>query len=379
MLCMCGGRIYTQPRFAVFNGGECIGYVRSVDEFETILARTEQTASDILGYDYTIPSDISCRFVPAAEPTDPVQLEDMLLSTVDGVAKSSIITVDGEAVAAVQSDSEAQEVLNDLLRKFTSEDSSSSDTQFVNSVQVDSQYVAESDIKEAGQVANILSSGNNGEPLVNVKTTKTVSHVESIPYETEYIYDDSLYEGTSYIEREGTDGSVLIVEEETYIDGEFSFSSIKSSGVLIEPVNKIVVKGTKFVSTYPTEGFYQWPTEGIITSNFGYRNVDIGSSGHEGLDIGAPSGTPIVASASGTVIFSDWYYGYGYLIIVEHVNGNQTYYAHCSELYVAEGDSVEQGELIGAVGCTGISSGDHLHFAIKIDGIFVDPEDYLPQ
>ena len=118
------------------------------------------------------------------------------------------------------------------------------------------------------------------------------------------------------------------------------------------------------------------PVSGIISSRFGSRS-SIRSSAHTGLDIAASTGTPIIAAASGTVTFSGRKGSYGYLIVITHSNGVQTYYGHCSKLYVSAGTKVSQGQTIAAVGSTGNSTGPHLHFEIRVNGIAYTPQNYL--
>ena len=117
------------------------------------------------------------------------------------------------------------------------------------------------------------------------------------------------------------------------------------------------------------------PTTGVITSRFGWRSRD----NHKGLDIGAAYGTPIYAAASGTVVFAQYGYGggYGNHVIISHGNGVQTLYGHCSSLAVSEGEYVSQGQVIAYVGSTGISTGNHLHFEVRVNGVAQDPQNYV--
>ncbi len=115
------------------------------------------------------------------------------------------------------------------------------------------------------------------------------------------------------------------------------------------------------------------PISGTITSRFGRRSSGI----HKGLDIATSSGTPIGAAAGGTVTFSGWSGGYGNFVIIDHGNGIQTAYAHCSALYVSAGQYVDQGQSIAAVGSTGNSTGPHLHLEIRINGVCQNPQNYL--
>ena len=132
------------------------------------------------------------------------------------------------------------------------------------------------------------------------------------------------------------------------------------------------------IESHTVQGVYLevTPVSGIITSRFGNRE-SIRSYGHTGLDIAAPAGTPIKAAADGKVIFSGYSGGYGYVVKVDNGNGVETYYGHCSALYVSTGEKVEAGDVIAAVGSTGNSTGNHLHFEVRVNGTEVNPQNYL--
>lgn len=127
------------------------------------------------------------------------------------------------------------------------------------------------------------------------------------------------------------------------------------------------------------ENRYIWPLHGRITSYFGRRNLGMGTSSfHRGIDIAAPMGTQIVAARAGTVIYSGWSNrGYGNLIKIRHHGGAETWYAHQSRNLVSVGQWVEQGQVIGLVGSTGLSTGPHLHFEIHENGRAIDPLTHL--
>ena len=116
-----------------------------------------------------------------------------------------------------------------------------------------------------------------------------------------------------------------------------------------------------------------WPVSGPITSPFGWRWGRL----HQGIDIGASTGTPIHAAAAGTVIYCGWEEGYGNFVVIDHGGNLATAYGHQSAIAVACGQSVAQGQVIGYVGCTGHCTGPHLHFEVRIDGNPVDPMGYL--
>ncbi len=123
----------------------------------------------------------------------------------------------------------------------------------------------------------------------------------------------------------------------------------------------------------PSAGGYAWPVSGPVTSRFGPRWGRM----HEGIDIAVPSGTPVRASAAGTVIHAGWLGGYGNLVVVDHGNGISTAYAHNSSLAVTVGESVSQGQVVASSGSTGNSSGPHVHFEVRVNGSAVDPLGYL--
>jgi murein DD-endopeptidase MepM/ murein hydrolase activator NlpD len=124
----------------------------------------------------------------------------------------------------------------------------------------------------------------------------------------------------------------------------------------------------------PSSAGLIWPVSGPITSPFGWRWGRM----HQGIDIGAPEGAPIQAAAAGTVIYCGWEEGYGNLVVLDNGGNLSTAYAHQSAIAVACGETVQQGQLIGYVGCTGHCTGPHLHFEVRIDGNPIDPLGYLP-
>ncbi len=131
-----------------------------------------------------------------------------------------------------------------------------------------------------------------------------------------------------------------------------------------------IIRGTG-VMTYPSDASTSSPFGWRIHPILGYRRF------HAGLDFAASYGSKIRAADSGKVIFAGWYGGYGRAVIIDHGNGLTTLYGHTSELYVTEGQAVERGQAIGAVGSTGFSTGPHLHFEVRRNGTPVNPTDYL--
>jgi len=132
-----------------------------------------------------------------------------------------------------------------------------------------------------------------------------------------------------------------------------------------------------------SSGDFRWPlnVSGTITSKFGKRTSPTAgaSTYHKGIDIAAPSGTTIVAAASGRVVTATYSSSAGNYIMIYHGNSTYTVYMHCSSLSVSVNDEVKKGQAIGAVGSTGYSTGAHLHFGISVNGSYVDPLGYVSQ
>ena len=122
-----------------------------------------------------------------------------------------------------------------------------------------------------------------------------------------------------------------------------------------------------------------WPVDGRLMGAFGERTDPFSGEGafHKGVDITAPIGTPIRATADGIVFFAQMENGYGRLVKINHGNGVETYYAHLSAFYVQAGQDVRRGELIGAVGTSGRVTAPHLHYEVHLGGVAVNPYRYL--
>lgn len=134
-------------------------------------------------------------------------------------------------------------------------------------------------------------------------------------------------------------------------------------------------------SLIPPDDGFGWPLAGAprITSRFGWRNVSVGGNRyHGGLDLGAPTGTPVLSVLDGTVRRTGWVGAYGYAVYVGHADGLETRYAHLSSIAVEPGQRVSRGTVLGGVGSTGASTGPHLHFEVRQAGRALDPLGVLP-
>ena len=204
------------------------------------------------------------------------------------------------------------------------------------------------------------------EEIVNKLKEKNSTNIDNITisekYDTELKVMDNIDDAVAslYIEHKNV---VVASSKKTTISKKTSTGTVNTA---------MTISGTKVALGITLAK----PVSGIISSRFGARS-SIRSSAHTGLDIATSTGTPVSAAASGTVTFAGWKGSYGYLMVITHSNGVQTYYGHCSKLYCSAGDTVSQGQTIAAVGSTGNSTGPHLHFEIRVNGVAYNPQNYL--
>ena len=121
------------------------------------------------------------------------------------------------------------------------------------------------------------------------------------------------------------------------------------------------------------------PARGVITSGFGWRRDPVYGDWrfHAGVDIAAPAGTPIVAAADGVVVSAGWHQGYGKAVEISHGHGITTFYAHCSRIAVRVGQRVRRGQVIAYIGATGKTTGPHLHYEVRVNGVPQNPERFI--
>ena len=215
------------------------------------------------------------------------------------------------------------------------------------------------------------------EATLEVRITKIETWQEEIPYASETTKSNEYNVGTKKTTQAGENGIRSVTAQRVYdTNGTQLSQQILSTEVIKEPVTEKIVVGTKkqAKTSYITgSGQFIWPVPG-------YRNCSRWYGGsHKGVDICAAAGTPIYASAGGTVTKAGYNRagagnGYGNSIIINHGNGYTTLYAHCLSLVVHAGQSVKQGQLIGYVGSTGRSSGNHCHFEIRRNGSYIAPQ-----
>ena len=373
---------------------------------------------------------------------EPVQEEDTLnvysesTEESDDRVRAYMVTVDGEFVGAVEANDEIDEYLNEIKDEYMTDDvvevSFDKDIEYTyENYVMPSQIVDQEEIIDkfdslvAEPVYYEVQQGDNpwniaadndmsvedlqdcfitfeGEkidditsycpvgatirlseevPYLGVMTTKEVTYDETIDYEIVETEDPDMYKGDSAVDVEGVEGEKTVTANVTYKNGNIVSREVLSEEIVSEPVTEYIRVGTRETRTPVSEGSggsgdYFWPVDG------GYISAYQGDGrGHKGIDIAAPYGTPIYAAESGTVIEAagGWNGGYGNCVKIQHDDGNITLYGHQSSIAIEYGDYVVKGQLIGYVGSTGDSSGNHLHFEVRSNGTYPNPLDYVSQ
>ncbi|MBR2806750.1 MAG: peptidoglycan DD-metalloendopeptidase family protein [Oscillospiraceae bacterium] len=226
--------------------------------------------------------------------------------------------------------------------------------------------------EELEEGSKILLS--EGQPLLSVKTVRTITYTEAIPYDTIKTEDSRYYIGYQQVTQAGEEGEMLVTEEIEYENGHETKSTRVSEVVIKEPVDRLLTVGSKSLAGVIIQGTgsMAWPAPNFQFVSRGF------SGGHNGIDIAIAMGSPIYAADSGVVTVSQWTdVGYGYYVIIDHGGGIQTLYGHNSQLLVSVGQTVSKGQPIALSGSTGYSTGPHLHFEVRINGTKVDPAPFI--
>ncbi|MBQ2944553.1 MAG: peptidoglycan DD-metalloendopeptidase family protein [Ruminococcus sp.] len=286
------------------------------------------------------------------------------------VSNAGGLYVDGVFYGAAEDAQALSSALTDILTQAKAKYDNTTTTTFNNDVQVVTDVYAKDSVKS---VEEIIESARQSFSI-RLETDLAIDYDKY--YTTVYEYDDSQLDTYEEVLAEGEMGSQKVFYRLVYVDGVQTDAVVKSTVVTKEPVDRVVLVGTK--QSYTGTGDFTWPVPytGNITSTFQHRWGKF----HYGIDISWNGiyGQDIVASDSGTVTYAGWdNSGYGYCVIIDHGNGFETMYAHCCDVYVSTGEKVLKGDVIAGVGSTGYSTGDHLHFEIIDNGVKVDPEIYV--
>ena len=418
--------LYTLGAQVTYDGQD-LGIVSSRRAAEKVVAELEDVTRATTGDGgYTVDTALltaETGVFPRRELISDDEFEETLSDTLGVVDYAYVLYVDGEKVVATTRSGALEDLLEQL--KLGYETADTVNAYFVEDVDIRQEYVESSYVMNLGYIAEILNETKEGEvtytvtsgdsyysiaekydlsvealmklnsgydpkilrvgdvltisnavPYLTVVNVERQRYVQDVPYQVEYTDDASMYQGEYKVTSPGVYGKADMTANVTYINGEETEREVVASVTLSQPVTEQQLRGTKERPTWYPTGSFSWPCTGILTSRFGYRSL-LGSTYHSGIDIGNSYGTSIYASDGGTVTYSGWMSGYGYLIIIDHGNGYQTYYGHNSSLVAAKGEKVHKGQLIARMGSTGRSTGNHCHFGIKLNGTFVNPLNYL--
>ena len=411
--------------------GQVLGRLASKSEAETVRKDLESITSRTLGETYTIDDSLlqyDSGWMLRQDIEDKAVYEDQLSDEIGLVTSAYCLYVNDVRIGATPYEGALEELLDQLQKAASDEDTIS--CEFAEDVEIRQEYVPTSEIMNLGYIAELLYSTKTAEVTYEVKKGDTWSQIAakndmtsaellalnpgyninklqigevltlsaSVPYLTmtvvkqerylddvsyniEYTDSADLYQGDYKVTSKGEYGKADVMAKATYVNGEETERTILSSVTLKEPVTEYRLRGTQGPAQprMPT-GSFRWPTSGRISSYFGGRKSPggIGSTNHKGIDIAVPRGTPIYAADGGTVTYSGWMSGYGYLVQIDHGNGYVTRYGHNSSLTVNVGQHVYKGQQVARAGSTGNSTGNHCHFEVRYNGVAKNPLNYLP-
>ncbi len=418
--------VYT-PSYVVTVDGMDLGTVTEPAVFERVVERVETRASSILGYDYTLDQDVEYTF--ALTQKDKLSsvgaFETYLFNHIGEVMKSYVLTVDGTLIGAAADRAALENMLEELAAPYVTENTVSVD--YVEDLEISYQYVSSDVMQDLVSMEEILTANTTGEttyevvqgdtylgiayandmsldelmalnpeatldrlmigdvltvkktvPYLSVRTVDAVTYTETIACPVEEVEDSSMYVGDTKVLTAGVPGEALVSANVTYVNGYEESREVTSTVTLSEPTTQVVAVGTKErPKTMPT-GTFQWPVSGTLSSTFGYRSIFGSYSYHSGIDIATSYGTAIAAADGGTVVWSGYKGSYGNLVIIDHGNGVQTYYGHCSSLLVSAGDKVYKGQTIARAGSCGSFSVYLCDFDILFNVISGYPQSFLP-
>ena len=294
------------------------------------------------------------------------EVADAIIDNTEEIVSASKLFVDGEVVACADTD-ELNAALEARIAEYD-----------IEGEECESGFVADVALEEGYFVVSEISDISEVEPLIaalDVKTTVTTQLTEEVDYPTVSEEDDDKILGYRFVRQLGETGINLVTNGDVYINGEKTEETVTFVEVLKEPVEEIVVVGTKKprTSTIRFSSGLCFP----LPSGVWELSCPYGKDGHKGVDLSAPFGTPIKAAASGTVVEASYNGTYGNCVVIDHGNGIKTLYAHASTIGVNVGDIVHAGETVALVGSTGYSTGNHLHFEIHVGENRINPQPYI--
>ncbi len=414
--------------FNVKLGNIEIGIVRDKQEALDIYESIHKSLVKEQGLDVVIKEKLSFEDIHAEnkELTNKFSVEKKIRSNITFNVVAYAININGEDFSYLKSESIANEIVEEIkkpyLQLLEQEGSKIEEIKIVEDLKIVKREITASKIDDPDKVLELLQKGTDEEkihvvekgenywtiakkynisveelemanpgknselvhpgdelslivpkPFLTVATYEEKTYTENIKFETEYEYSDNMYKDQQSVKKKGVEGKNEIVAKVEKHNGIEVAKEIIKETILSQPIAQVVLKGTKNPPPKQGTGSFSMPTRGTLTSRFGTR----WGRAHTGIDLAARTGTAIYAADGGTVTFAGTNGTYGYVIDIDHGGGFVTRYAHCSKLYVKKGDKVYKGQHIAAVGSTGRSTGPHLHFEVRKNGVPQDPYKYL--
>jgi len=373
--------VFSTDSFSILADGKELCKIRDPEQLDTALEEIEYDLEEKHKHDLAIENNF--KIEPSKAKDKEVVSGEELYNIIAENANYSLlayeIIVDKNQVGIVNSEYEAKNVIEEVKNYFTQnyDEESIIEISTQENVEINQINTSNADIKTAEELINYIIKGTDEEqkyiveegdtywtiaeyfnmsldelisanpssdpeniqigdelnlmvpkPFLNVLVKRKITQEEKKPFETEYQYVSYMFNDEQIVER----------------SGEYGLSKIES----------------------------------LVTEQNGIQRFGSRSGGfHRGLDMAKSSGSSIQAADGGTVISAGWDGSYGYSILINHGAGFSTRYAHCSDMYVSAGDKVYQGEIIAAVGSTGVSTGPHLHFEVIKYGSVVNPSSYI--
>ena len=362
--------------------GRVMGVVKNVEDVYDTIDVLGDKLSKAAGVNVSLDVERDMTFRKVMGLTTDVQSDEDILNTLtymkDLQVEAYAVMLDGEETVLLESESVAKSILSEIQNEYAGERPGVqyTDIHYDQQIAIQPVYCLLGDIWNRSDAKRFLQ----GDPSISmpsritIRSTETATYTESVPYETEYIDDPSMYTGVEELRSEGAEGTDVVVATIERVNGEEVSRTVISSTEVKAPVAEVRARGTRPIPVAQGTGQFIYPLISYtLSSPFGMRWGTL----HTGVDLAAPMGTKIYASDGGTVEFAGWHGSYGYLIIIDHGGLYETYYAHCSQLLVSAGDEVTQGQNIGLVGSTGFSTGPHCHFEVRYNGTPTDPLGYL--
>ena len=357
--------------YRVHYGDQVIGTVRDKSEFETakqaVCEQIDGETSDCL-------YDASYAFVLALSQdlSSTEELTTSILQNTDGVVLASALLIDGKEVAVVADASAFEPYKQAALAKYQT-GAEGETVELLSQVETVSGYYPASKLADEAALQSAASA-------LQVQTTRTETKEAETDFEKQTQKSSSQLVGYSQVITKGQKGLTRTTEKVTLLNGVETKRETVSTEVVKEPVDEVTLVGTKerqkvVVAQNATSAGFYWPVQRVARMQVSSYYGD--GRNHKGVDIAAPAGTQIYAAKGGTVVTSTYSPSYGYYIVIDHGNGLKTLYAHASKLLVKVGETVAQGQNIALVGCTGIATGNHLHFEVHVNGVQVNPAPYI--